>query len=390
MSHAPSILGVSLAACAVLASCAYAEIPPDSITPLAPPRANALVNALTPEATEPNLLAVATENRFVLYDKKTNHAVESYTLRPGWTGSGQVQHNMNPSGYNLFTWYSGLGNNSGAKVFVDSTFVLNFTCPLAKVPFIADSRKMQEHMLKLLSSRNGVSARAMTTDYVSIVDSQDASVIKFRNTYANMARQYGQNVRCSAKEAVGEFTYQKSGTRWKSKVRIPFIAVEMNMGMNMRATSIVLISTISYIYPAAQAKQFLGAAASIIKSRKIDPEWDNMVANAQTSIGQGSVNAARQRSNTVRQAGKDIDDMRRDSYRRKNEAQDRTSRKRSDQIRGVTTVTDPFDSGRTIETTNSTNHVWVNRDGKQINVDDSNYNPNSDPRVNSAEWRQVR
>ena len=82
--------------------------------------------------------------------------------------------------------------------------------------------------------------------------------------------------------------------------------------------------------------------------------------------------------------------MNRDSYNKRNASQDRLSKKRSDATLGNVTAVDPFNSGHKITVKDNADYIWVNEDGEQCGSNNSNYNPNQDPRRNDAEWRRIR
>ncbi len=348
--------------------------------------------ALLPDAQDrpAALLAAAPQRKFVLRDPQSKRAVESYMLKPGWQGFGQVNMHSDPTGANMVTWYSGFPNAQGAKAYLDSSFIFNFSKPFAQTPIGAGNKALAGFMQQLLSQRAHV--KSMQPVYVKLSQCQDPQVLKTAKGFIQLQKQYNPACRGSAKEAAGEFSFSKNGQPWKAKCRIPMIVTEAPMaGMpNVCATYVMLISTVSYIYPAADADKCLADAGAILRSRTPDPQWERELNGLRANVSASSAQENLKRAQIWQNNQKAYSDMRADSQRRRDVSERRLSQQRSDATLGVTTVSDPFHPGRTIQTDNKYEHVWVNSQGDQIGSGDANYNPNSDRRRNNTEWRQVR
>ncbi|MDO5296949.1 MAG: hypothetical protein Q4F00_10025 [bacterium] len=335
-------------------------------------------------------LAAAPQNKFVLRDPRCQNYVESYTLKPGWQGFGEVNLRADPTGANMVTWYSGFSSSSGAKAYVDSTYLLTYNTPFAKTPLAVNNQALTKMMLSNLTRRAHV--KSMKAEYVKLTGCQDPQVLKIAKEFISYQKQMNPACRGFVKEAIGEFSFSKNGQPWKAKCRIPMVVTESPMiGMpSVCATYVALASTYSYIYPAASAEQCLADASFIVKSRTPNPQWERELNGLRTNVSNSSAQENLKRAQIWQNNQNAYSNMRADSQRRRDASERRLSQKRSDATLGTTTVSDPFHSGRTITTQNKHEHVWVNSRGDQIGSGNANYNPNSDKRYNNTEWRQVR
>lgn len=333
-------------------------------------------------------LLFAQNSRFVMHDPKSDRDVESYTLPPGWKGFGKVSLQMDPTGDNMLNWFSCLYSPQGAKVYVESPALLKYAVPVKNVPFMADPKLLADVMKKSLAQR--AHCDNIKFESINIVDSRDAELVKIAKGFAEVGRRTNPASKAWPLEARGRFSYIRNGQKWLGESDIGIVAWETPMMGNVCSTVMLFNSTVYRLCPEKAAASFLKDAKMIVKSRKIDPEWDKMVAQLRTDVASGNIEAARRRARIWQQTGDDIDKMRRDSWNKQQQSQDRISKKRSDQILEKVSAPDPFGSGRTVETNANAKHVWIDADGRQLNTEDGSYNPNSDRTKNNREWRRIR
>ncbi|MBQ7503462.1 hypothetical protein IJT93_12270 [bacterium] len=362
------------------------SVPPPGSEPAC--RSEASADPALPALTNSALLLAAQNSRFVMHDPQSGYNVESYALPPGWQGFGKVTLNMDPTGDNMLQWFSGFYNPQDSKVYVESSAVLKYTVPINKVPFMANPRLLADVMKKSIAER--AHYQDIKFESINIINSKDAELVKIAAGFAKMGKSLNPNSRALPLEAQGRFSFFKNGEKWLGESDIGIAAWETPMLGGVYSTMMFFNSAVYRIYPEKSAAAVLKDAKTIVASRKIDPEWERLINQIRTDVGSGNIEAARKRAQIWQKTGEDIGKMRQDSWNKQQQSQDRISKKRSDQIRGVTSAPDPFGSGRTVQTNANAKHVWIDSSGRQLNTEDGSYNPNSDKTKNNREWRQIR
>jgi alpha-beta hydrolase superfamily lysophospholipase len=98
-----------------------------------------------------------------------------------------------------------------------------------------------------------------------------------------------------------------------------------------------------------------------------------------------SIRNARAISETITRNSEEIRRMYSDSYRKRQESQDRIHQKFIEYIRGVETYTNPYE-GRPVQLPSGYQDAWVSGRGEYVLSNSPGYNPNVG---DTAEWRRM-
>jgi hypothetical protein len=98
-----------------------------------------------------------------------------------------------------------------------------------------------------------------------------------------------------------------------------------------------------------------------------------------------SIRNARAISETITRNNEEIRRMYADSYRKRQESQDRIHQKFIEYIRGVETYTNPYE-GRPVQLPSGYQDAWVNGRGEYVLSNSPGYNPNVGDTI---EWRRM-
>lgn len=134
--------------------------------------------------------------------------------------------------------------------------------------------------------------------------------------------------------------------------------------------------------------------STIIASMRVNPAWDHAVRQTIAQINKIKADGARRNLAQMRESSRkmfdtfnEINEMRRDSWRKQQESSDYLAKKWSQTMRGVNEYSDP-DAGASWEIDNSYEHVWKTPLDEFVLTNDPNFNPNV--AFNDTGWTQLQ
>jgi len=120
---------------------------------------------------------------------------------------------------------------------------------------------------------------------------------------------------------------------------------------------------------------------AIIGSVRVDPGWLARVQQVQGNIQAAEIKGAADRSKIIAKSAEDTSRIINETYQRRQEAQDRSSREWSQVMRGVQTFRDPG-TGETVELSNRYENAWANGKNEYLLSDSPSFDPNTVSREN--------
>jgi len=179
------------------------------------------------------------------------------------------------------------------------------------------------------------------------------------------------------------FEYERNGTPWEEEVYVTLGFVPWQMG-----TMWSVSSAYAFRAPKGELEKLRPVMQTTISTLRLSQEWYGQYMYVQQLFMQrmnNSIANARKLSETVTKNSEEIRQMFADSYKQRNESQDRISRQFSEYIRGVQTYKNPYED-RAVELPSGYEHAGVNSSGEYILSNQAGYDPNVGGMV---EWRRM-
>ncbi|MEW6444298.1 MAG: hypothetical protein AB1640_25415 [bacterium] len=208
------------------------------------------------------------------------------------------------------------------------------------------------------------------------------------------ARQIGEQELPEWAKAVSQQTEQTPGVQLKShagKIRLAYTvdgqAVEEDLYCVLQT---VLLPGANNMYIQSGERVHGMRAASgrldestrmmqtMVTSVRANPQWFNQyqqVCQALQKMQMQKIRTAGQISRIISESNREISDMMQASWERRQESEDRISRKWSETIRGVDTYYNPVEQ-RPVELPSGYRHAWVSGNGDIVVTDQASFNPN--------------
>lgn len=214
---------------------------------------------------------------------------------------------------------------------------------------------------------------------------QDARMIG-QEELPKIAQQYQQMLggRGTVKSARVRYAYTVNDKPWIEDVYVTLTYFPWRMG-----TIWSVASAYSFRAPADQIDRLTPVMATTISSIRLSQDWYSGYMYVQKLFNNRmnqSIRDAKAISNTITRNSEEIRQMFAESYRQRNEAEDRISRQFSEYIRGVETYKNPYED-RPIELPSGYNDAWVNANGDYILSNQAGFDPNVGSNV---EWRRMQ
>jgi hypothetical protein len=147
-------------------------------------------------------------------------------------------------------------------------------------------------------------------------------------------------------------------------------------------------SAYSFRAPKGELDKLTPQMRAIIDSQRISQDWFGQYMYVYKlftdRMNQGIKNAA-DISHTITKNSEEIRQMFAESYKQRQESEDRISKGFSEYIRGVETYTNPYES-RPVELPAGYNDYWVNAKGEYLLSNQAGFDPNVG---DTTEWRRM-
>ncbi len=344
--------------------------------------------------------------------------VHSHTLMvpEGWNFEGGVQWSMNPDNFAQFT--GALRGPSGEELTFGRSVTLKwstFNGQPANDP-VQFPDDMVLHPLpngygqiaaEILLPRMRPGARD-----IEIVSAERLPQVEeqCREFYGDTLKMLEQSVAQMRSNAAGMQTeadmmlvaerarirYRENGRTWEEEIHSTSLAqmYAMRSDMVMTESSFCIVTGVRAARAeAGQLDARLDTLASIAGTLRETPAWSSAIAQMRLEIAQAR---ARGRQAAFQQAqaaaartasSSDISDMQMESWRRRQDSQDRMQKATVDSIH----ETQDFrhSDGSTWTFTNSYDRAFMNAGGQVVLTNDPSLNPGADPRFGGVNWQQM-
>jgi hypothetical protein len=145
-----------------------------------------------------------------------------------------------------------------------------------------------------------------------------------------------------------------------------------------------------YIFAASAPPGRLQANESlfraIVGSLRVDPVWLARVRQVQVGIAAAQVKGAAERSRIIARSAEETDRIMTDTWRHRQESQDRSAERWSQAMRGVETFRDP-ETGETVDLSHRYGNAWSNGKNEYLLSDSPGFDPGT---VSRDRWRRLQ
>lgn len=198
---------------------------------------------------------------------------------------------------------------------------------------------------------------------------------------ALVSQNWGGTAKVNATKTRYEFDH--NGQVWEEEIYLVLVA-STAQGITIWTDS----SAYSFRAPKGELDRLTPVMSTTVTTAKLSQDWYSGYMYVQqlftNRMNQGIKNAAAI-SATITQNSEEIRRMFSDSYRQRQDSQDRISRSYSEYIRGVETYTNPYES-RPVQLPTGYRDAWVNAQGEYLMSTQSGFDPNVGGTV---EWRRM-
>ena len=198
---------------------------------------------------------------------------------------------------------------------------------------------------------------------------------------AETAKMYGGQ--SNVKAARVRYECQMNGRPWEQDIYVTLVFTNWHLGTLWSVTSAYAFSA-----PKEELDRLTPVMNTTIATLRLSPEWYGGYMYVQKlfndRMNQGIRNA-RAISDTITRNSEEIRQMFADSYKQRQESQDRINKSFSEYIRGIETYSNPFE-GRPVELPSGYNDVWVNSRGEYLLSNQAGLDPNVGDTI---EWRRM-
>jgi hypothetical protein len=125
---------------------------------------------------------------------------------------------------------------------------------------------------------------------------------------------------------------------------------------------------------------------AVVSSVRVDPEWQARVQQVQANIQAAEIKGAADRSRIIAKSAEDTRQIIAGTNQRRQEAQDRSSERWSQAMRGVETFRNPS-TGETVELSNRYGNAWTNGKNEYLLSDSPSFDPGAVSREN---WTRLQ
>lgn len=198
---------------------------------------------------------------------------------------------------------------------------------------------------------------------------------------AEIAKQYGGA--STVKSARVRYEYQNAGQPWAEDVYITLVYTPWQLG-----TLWGIQSAYAFRAPRDQLDRMTPMMSTTISTLRLTPDWYSGFMYVQKlftdRMNQGIANA-KALSDTITRNSEEIRKMYADSYRQRQESEDRISQSYSEYIRGVETYKNPYED-HPVQLPSGYNDAWVNSRGEYMLSNQAGFDPNVG---DTTEWRRM-
>lgn len=197
-----------------------------------------------------------------------------------------------------------------------------------------------------------------------------------------VSRSYGGQSKVVAARV--RYAYENQGAPWNEDVYLTLVFTDWQMG-----TLWSVQGAYSFRAPAGQLDAVTPTLTTIAQTLRVSPDWYGGYMYVQqlftNRMNQG-IKDARAISDTITRNSDQIRQMFADSYRQRQESQDRVAERYSESIRGVTTYVSPYET-HPVQLPSGYGNAWVNQQGEYVLSNDPGYDPNVGA---TGSWQRMR
>jgi hypothetical protein len=320
-------------------------------------------------------------SRFAIKDPGINNIEAiSFLIPEGWTPKGEIK------------WFPDLSilanlqmtitdSKSGAQI--QYLPIQNFTWMDHWVVPMQEGTNYMGNIVHrpLLDAPEFIKAMFMPQALPHLQQARQVSTEDMPKIAALVSQNWGGTAQVKAAKTRYEFDH--NGQAWEEEIYLVLVA-STDQGITIWTDS----SAYTFRAPKGELDKLTPLMTTIVTTARISQDWYGGYMYVQqlfmNRMNQGIKNAAAI-SATITKNSEEIRQMFSDSYRQRQDSQDRISRGYSEYIRGVETYTNPYES-RPVQLPTGYQGAWVNAQGEYLMSTQSGFDPNVGSTV---EWRRM-